>query len=300
MLGVKLLERTKRVVIAHRDRARHRRARPGAAARRRGSGRGGAWRRSDPLSGPLQLGVIPTIGPFLVAAASCRVLREAFPKLKIYLREEQIRAAPRPARKRPGRRGDHRAACIPATVWRRWNWRSTASSSSVRRSHRLASLATRSAPEDMAADDLLLLEDGHCLRDHALAACSLEGARRNSGFQGTSLHTLVQMAANGLGVTLVPRNGDRGRHLARPRTSSPRPLEDDSPPAHRARLAADLGPQGDLRSRRGSVARGPGSRRRTGGSRPERRVRPIDRSSGYPDDVGRTGCGRRSLRGGAR
>ena len=56
----------------------------------------------------------------------------------------------------------------------------------------------------MADEDLLLLEDGHCLREHALAACALEGARRNLAFQGTSLHTVVMMAANGLGVTLVP------------------------------------------------------------------------------------------------
>jgi LysR family hydrogen peroxide-inducible transcriptional activator len=42
------------------------------------------------------------------------------------------------------------------------------------------------------------------MRDHALSACSLDGARRNSGFQGTSLHTLIQMAANGLGVTFAP------------------------------------------------------------------------------------------------
>ena len=59
-------------------------------------------------------------------------------------------------------------------------------------------------PHDLATEDLLLLEDGHCLRDHALAACALEGARRNIAFQGTSLQTLVMMAANGLGVTLVP------------------------------------------------------------------------------------------------
>jgi LysR family transcriptional regulator, hydrogen peroxide-inducible genes activator len=60
-------------------------------------------------------------------------------------------------------------------------------------------------PNDLAMEDLLLLEDGHCMRDHALAACALEGARRNVAFQGTSLHTLVQMVANGLGVTLVPQ-----------------------------------------------------------------------------------------------
>ena len=53
------------------------------------------------------------------------------------------------------------------------------------------------------------------MREHALSACSLEGARRNSGFQGTSLHTLIQMTANGLGVTLA-RNGHRGGHFAWP------------------------------------------------------------------------------------
>jgi LysR family hydrogen peroxide-inducible transcriptional activator len=57
----------------------------------------------------------------------------------------------------------------------------------------------------IAPEDVLLLKEGHCMRDHALAACSLEGARRNTAFQGTSLYTLVQMVANGLGVTLMPQ-----------------------------------------------------------------------------------------------
>ena len=52
---------------------------------------------------------------------------------------------------------------------------------------------------------LLLLEEGHCLRDHALAACHLPGPARGEGVLGTSLPTLVQMVANGLGVTLLPR-----------------------------------------------------------------------------------------------
>jgi LysR family hydrogen peroxide-inducible transcriptional activator len=65
--------------------------------------------------------------------------------------------------------------------------------------------AKRIRASELALEELLLLEDGHCLRDHALAACSLESARRNEGFQGTSLHTLVQMVANGLGVTLIPQ-----------------------------------------------------------------------------------------------
>jgi LysR family hydrogen peroxide-inducible transcriptional activator len=61
------------------------------------------------------------------------------------------------------------------------------------------------ARPEIADENLLLLEDGHCLRDQALAACDLEGARRNAGFNGTSLHTLAQMVANGLGVTLMPQ-----------------------------------------------------------------------------------------------
>jgi LysR family hydrogen peroxide-inducible transcriptional activator len=69
--------------------------------------------------------------------------------------------------------------------------------------HRLCSVRSVQ-PVDMAFEDLLLLEGGHSLRDHALSACELEGARRNVAFQGTSLHTLVQMVVNGLGVTLLP------------------------------------------------------------------------------------------------
>ena len=57
----------------------------------------------------------------------------------------------------------------------------------------------------MQGQSLLLLEEGHCLRDHALEACNLEKADTNLVYQGTSLHTLVHMVANGLGVTLLPQ-----------------------------------------------------------------------------------------------
>ena len=57
---------------------------------------------------------------------------------------------------------------------------------------------------DLRTEDLLLLEDGHCLRAHALAACSLSDRRRGEDIVGTSLATLVQMVAGGLGVTLLP------------------------------------------------------------------------------------------------
>src|SRR5271165_1438401 len=155
----------------------------------------------DPLSGPLRLGVIPTIAPFLLPRMLPK-LREAAPELKLYLREEQT--APLLARLEAGQL-DAVILALPVPL-------ADAESEDVAldpffvvcpRSHRLASLETV-RPGDMATEDLLLLEDGHCMREHAMAACELEGARRNVALQGTSLHTLVEMTASGLGVTLVP------------------------------------------------------------------------------------------------
>jgi LysR family hydrogen peroxide-inducible transcriptional activator len=65
----------------------------------------------------------------------------------------------------------------------------------------------RGSPVEVSAIDenrLLLLEDGHCLKDHALSACNRPELRANAAMMGTSLHTLVQMVDNGLGVTFIP------------------------------------------------------------------------------------------------
>ncbi|MDI9847260.1 hydrogen peroxide-inducible genes activator [Rhodoblastus sp. 17X3] len=225
LLGVKLLERTKRVVIptavgldlAERAKNLLRGAEELVEA---------AQDARDPLSGALQLGVIPTIGPFLIPRIM-PVLREAFPKLKIYIREEQ--SAPILTRLESGQ-ADAAIIALPYPC----DGLETMELARDRfyvvfpPDHRLAG-RKKIRPQDMAAEDLLLLEDGHCLREHALAACSLEGARRNSGFQGTSLHTLVQMAANGLGVTLVPEMAiDAG--ILRGLNLVAAPLVDDSPP----------------------------------------------------------------------
>ncbi len=154
-----------------------------------------------PLSGPLRLGVIPTIGPFLLPLM-LPLMREAAPGLRIYLREEQTE--PLLARLDSGQL-DAVILALPVPI-------DDAESEDIAldpfyvvcpKGHRLASHATI-RPDDMATEDLLLLEDGHCMREHALTACQLEGARRNVALQGTSLHTLVQMAASGLGVTVVP------------------------------------------------------------------------------------------------
>ena len=61
------------------------------------------------------------------------------------------------------------------------------------------------APEHLKGEDVLLLEDGHCLREHALSLCRLSPGRRNSDVGATSLHTLVHMVEGGMGVTLLPK-----------------------------------------------------------------------------------------------
>ncbi len=200
LLGVRLLERSKRKVIptaiglelAARAETLLRDAEELVEA---------ADSARDPLSGALHLGVIPTIGPFL-APRIMPIFREKFSDLKVFLREEQ--SAQLLARLKSGQI-DAAIFALPYPC----DDMETAEFASDRfyvvcpPRHRLAA-RKNVPPQEMAGEDLLLLEEGHCLRDHALAACSLEGARRNAGFQGTSLHTLVQMAANGLGVTLVP------------------------------------------------------------------------------------------------
>jgi LysR family hydrogen peroxide-inducible transcriptional activator len=224
LLGVQLLERTKRSVrptpvgreLAERSRSLLRGAEDIVDLARAAQA---------PMSGPLRLGVIPTIGPFFFPRVTRR-LRAAFPQLKLYLREEQtalllarleageldaaVLALPYPL---PGMESREIGAdrfflvCPPE--------------------HRLSGTGPVGLDE-MEVEDLLLLEDGHCMRDHALAACALEGARRNKAFQGTSLHTLAQMVANGLGVTLLPEMAlDAG--ILRGLDLCVRPLEGEEP-----------------------------------------------------------------------
>jgi LysR family hydrogen peroxide-inducible transcriptional activator len=200
LLGAPLLERTRRCVV------------PTAlgreiASRARVLLKGAedlvdvAQAARDPVSGPLHVGVIPTIGPFMLPRAM-PALREAFPQMKFYLREDR---SARLMEDLSAGRLDLAVLALPYPT-------DDMETTEIARDrfwvvcppqHRLCSVGPV-RPADMAVEDLLLLEDGHCLRDHALSACSLEGAQRNVAFQGTSLHTLVQMVANGLGVTLLP------------------------------------------------------------------------------------------------
>jgi len=156
----------------------------------------------EPLSGPLRLGVIPTIGPYLVPPLMPLLGRD-FPKLQLYLREEQTAAL---LRKLASGQLDLALLALPYEVGDMDVMELGEDPLLVALPPKHALAGRRHIEGDaLAGENLLLMEDGHCLRSHALEACRLAGPDRNEVFQGTSLRTVVQMAAGGLGVTLVPQ-----------------------------------------------------------------------------------------------
>lgn len=154
-----------------------------------------------PLTGELRLGVIPTIAPFLLPTLLPR-LRDEFPNLKLYLREDQSQ---------PACDGLHRGQLDCVLLATPFDC-GEVDQDLLFEDDLLLAFPADEAPSRAAVDSgaisegrLLLLEDGHCLKDHALSACNRPDLRANAAMVGTSLHTLVQMVDNGLGVTLVPR-----------------------------------------------------------------------------------------------
>jgi len=153
-----------------------------------------------PLHGELRMGVIPTIAPFLLPTMLPR-LRSQWPQLKLYLREETSAAACEALH-----RGqlDCVLLALPFAC-------GEVDSTPLFDDPLFVAYPRGEAPgtSSIAADEidenrLLLLEDGHCLKDHALSACNRPELRANAAMMGTSLHTLVQMVDNGLGLTFVP------------------------------------------------------------------------------------------------
>lgn len=161
----------------------------------------------DPLSGKLKMALIPTIGPYLLPLVA-RKLRKQLPHLKVMLYEYQteplldrlrdgeielgILALPVPHEGLETRELYHE----PFTV-------------AVPNQHPLAKKQTVKL-DDLTGENLLLLEDGHCLRDQALDVCSKIDVKENEDYRATSLETLRQMVAAGLGVTLLPELATRG------------------------------------------------------------------------------------------
>jgi LysR family hydrogen peroxide-inducible transcriptional activator len=153
------------------------------------------------LAGEIRLGVIPTIGPFILPAILSD-LRRAYPKLKLYLKEEL--SAQLLLQLQQGRL-DLIMLALPYALpdMETVNLFKDEFLLCLSPGHKLEKLK-QVKQQQLRGESLLLLEEGHCLRDHALEACKLQSADTDLVYQGTSLHTLVQMVANGLGVTLLP------------------------------------------------------------------------------------------------
>ena len=160
-----------------------------------------ARRSRDPESGSLRLGVFPTLGPYLLPHVVPQ-LRERFPQLELLLVEEKSDVLLQSLRE-----GKLDAALLALPVHDEQLHAEFlfeepfVFAAPVR--HPLAAQDSL-AMSQISDETLLLLEDGHCLRDQALDVCRLSGAQEKSGFRATSLETLRQMVAAGVGVTLLP------------------------------------------------------------------------------------------------
>src|SRR5689334_22096831 len=163
----------------------------------------------DPLAGRLRLALLPTIGPYLLPNVAGK-LRKQLPRLELMLYEYQtdpmleklhsgeidvgILALPVPM----DGLDSHVLYKEPFTV-------------AMPANHRLSAKSSIKV-EDLNHETLLLLEDGHCLRDQALAVCSSTGAHEKQDFRATSIETLRQMVAAGVGITLLPELAGRGAY----------------------------------------------------------------------------------------
>jgi LysR family transcriptional regulator, hydrogen peroxide-inducible genes activator len=200
LLGLMLVERTRRVVrftplgkrmVAKANRILREAEELAEMARAAGT----------PLADELRMSVIPTIAPFLLPRLLPQ-LRGKYPDLKLYLREETSAAAVEAL---------HRGQvdCVLMAL--------PFAAGDIEHSHlfddRFYVAFPKGEPENPPAtvtpeqvDEgrLLLLVDGHCLKDHALAACNRPELRASATMLGTSLHTLILMVDNGLGQTLIP------------------------------------------------------------------------------------------------
>ncbi len=157
----------------------------------------------DPLAGELRLGVIPTVGPYLLPHLVPE-LRKAFPNLHALLYEEQTSALL--AKLRAGQI-DAAIMAVPVDGAERFEQMPLFDEPfvlAVPQDHPLARRKTVEL-EDLRPQTILLLEEGHCLRDQALDVCSLVGAHEAREFRATSMETLRQMVASGAGVTLLPK-----------------------------------------------------------------------------------------------
>jgi LysR family hydrogen peroxide-inducible transcriptional activator len=156
----------------------------------------------QPFINAMTIGVIPTIGPYLLPKVLPEVRRQQ-PNFKLKIIEEQSHVLVDMVRN-----GDIDAAilALPYPIeglmsfdfWQEdFYW--------VSHKDECPSQLNEITSEELEIEKLMLLKDGHCLKDHALAACSLQSDKQDSDFDSASLHTLIQMVAGKLGTTLVPQ-----------------------------------------------------------------------------------------------
>lgn len=155
----------------------------------------------DPLSGALRLALIPTVGPYLLPHV-VGPLRKAVPRLKLMLYEYQT--APLLERLRAGEIDLGIIALpMPTEGLETEVLYDEPFTLAVPANHPLAD-RDKVKLDDLKDETLLLLEDGHCLRDHALSVCSRIRLSQEQDYRATSLETLRQMVAAGHGITLLP------------------------------------------------------------------------------------------------
>lgn len=184
-------------------------------------------RRDDPgaLQGTLQMGVVQTVGAYVLSLAMPS-LRESFPHLRIFVREDRLENLPRKLSD-----GAHDVLLLPDDPDR-------ADFTSVRlireplhlvlpAEHRLARYETVD-PGDLAGETVLTMERGHRLHDQIAALCRNVGAIHARDYAGTTLDTLRQMVATGMGITLLPALYVRSDVL-REKLVVARPLSSDAP-----------------------------------------------------------------------
>jgi LysR family transcriptional regulator, hydrogen peroxide-inducible genes activator len=160
-----------------------------------------ARQRGEPLVGSLRLGVIPTIAPYWLPSLLPEVHRR-FPRLELILREDQTARLVTQLSA-----GQLEIALLALPVSGDFTTAPIAREgflAAARRGTALAKHRGRLTEQDLDDEKVLLLEDGHCLRDQALEVCKRAGAVESVEVRATSLPTLVQMVAGGLGVTLLP------------------------------------------------------------------------------------------------
>lgn len=156
----------------------------------------------DPFSGEIRIGIFPTLAPYLLPLIIPQ-LSKAYPKLSFYLIEEQTSQLIEQLRN-----GKIHAAFLAMPIAEKAFEHVTLFEEefllAVPKNHRLAKLKAIKQ-KDLENENLLLLEQGHCLRDQALDLCHRMNVSENQSFRATSLETLRQMVAAGVGITLIPK-----------------------------------------------------------------------------------------------